>query len=142
MNTMKHFLPVCLLTVCLFLLFVCAFSPRVSAAAKYTDLSQLDKGASYTYEDMLAIYELGYSTGYQDGRADSGAAQLTRASAAATASDSSTGYSYVLNTNTKKFHTPDCSSVSDMNDKNKSFFTGTRDEAIAQGYKPCGRCKP
>ena len=141
MNTMKRFLPACLLTVCLILLSVCAFSPRASAAAKYTDLSQLDSSASYTYEDMLAIYELGYSTGYQDGRADSGAAQLTRASAAA-ASDSSTGYNYVLNTKTGKFHYPDCSSVDDMNEKNKSYFSGTRDEAIAQGYQPCGRCKP
>lgn len=49
---------------------------------------------------------------------------------------------YILNTNTKKFHYPSCSSVDDMSEKNKKEFFGTRDEAVAQGYSPCGRCKP
>ena len=50
--------------------------------------------------------------------------------------------SYILNTNTKKFHYPSCSSVDDMKEKNKQEFFGSRDEAVAQGYSPCGRCKP
>lgn len=49
---------------------------------------------------------------------------------------------YFLNTNTKKFHYPTCSSVKDMKDKNKQEFHGTRDEVITNGYSPCGRCKP
>lgn len=49
---------------------------------------------------------------------------------------------YVLNTNTNKFHFLSCSSVSAINEKNKQDFTGTRDEAIAQGYLPCKRCNP
>lgn len=49
---------------------------------------------------------------------------------------------YILNTNTKKFHYPTCSSVNDMKEKNKQEFFGTRDETIALGYPPCGRCKP
>ena len=49
---------------------------------------------------------------------------------------------YILNTNTKKFHHPTCSSVNDMKEKNKQEFFGTRDETIALGYSPCGRCKP
>lgn len=49
---------------------------------------------------------------------------------------------YILNTNTKKFHYPTCSSVNDMKEKNKQEFFGTRDETIALGYSPCGRCKP
>ena len=49
---------------------------------------------------------------------------------------------YVLNTNTKKFHYPECRSVDQMSEKNKREFTGTRDEAIAQGYDPCGNCNP
>jgi len=49
---------------------------------------------------------------------------------------------YVLNTNTKKFHKPDCKSVKKMKDKNKGSFTGTRDAVIAQGYDPCGNCHP
>ena len=53
-----------------------------------------------------------------------------------------TAISYVLNTNKKKFHYPNCSSVSQMSDKNKSYFNGTRDELISMGYSPCGNCKP
>ena len=49
---------------------------------------------------------------------------------------------YILNTNTKKFHYPTCSSVNDIKEKNKQEFFGTRDEAISNGYSPCGRCKP
>ena len=49
---------------------------------------------------------------------------------------------YILNTNTKKFHYPTCSSVNDMKEKNKQEFFGTRDETIALGYSPCGLCKP
>ncbi|MBU5474244.1 DNA/RNA non-specific endonuclease [Roseburia sp. MSJ-14] len=49
---------------------------------------------------------------------------------------------YILNTNTKKFHYPDCSSVNDMKEKNKEAFTGSREEVIEMGYSPCGRCKP
>lgn len=50
--------------------------------------------------------------------------------------------SYIVNTNTGKFHYPDCSSVFDMKESNKWAFTGTRDELIAMGYSPCGRCHP
>ncbi len=53
-----------------------------------------------------------------------------------------TGTDYVLNTNTKKFHYPNCSSVKQMSEKNKAFYTGTRDEVIAKGYDPCGNCHP
>ena len=49
---------------------------------------------------------------------------------------------YVLNTNTKRFHYPSCDSVNDMKEKNKQEVTLSRDELIEQGYKPCGRCKP
>ena len=49
---------------------------------------------------------------------------------------------YILNTNTRKFHYPNCSSVSDMKEHNKAEFFGTREEAVAAGYSPCGRCHP
>lgn len=52
------------------------------------------------------------------------------------------GTNYILNTNTKKFHYPTCSSVDRMKEKNKSYYTGTREEVIGMGYEPCGNCKP
>ena len=52
------------------------------------------------------------------------------------------GVDYVLNTNSKKFHYPSCSSVDDMKESNKQYYTGSRDDLIASGYSPCGRCHP
>lgn len=51
-------------------------------------------------------------------------------------------HSYVLNTNSHKFHYPDCASVSRMKEHNKSYVEATRDEVIARGYSPCGNCLP
>lgn len=49
---------------------------------------------------------------------------------------------YILNTNTKKFHYTGCRSVKQMKEKNKKYYTGTREECIGMGYDPCGRCEP
>lgn len=49
---------------------------------------------------------------------------------------------YVLNTNTMKFHLPDCSSVPDISDSNKEESSLSREELMEAGYEPCGRCKP
>ena len=47
---------------------------------------------------------------------------------------------YVLNTGSKKIHTPDCSSVSKISEQNKKEHTGSLDELLAQGYTTCGTC--
>ncbi|MBR4473531.1 MAG: DNA/RNA non-specific endonuclease [Oscillospiraceae bacterium] len=49
---------------------------------------------------------------------------------------------YVLNKNTGKFHYPDCKSVGDMKAKNRMDVDWTRERVIAEGYQPCGNCKP
>lgn len=49
---------------------------------------------------------------------------------------------YVLNTNTKKFHLPNCSSVDDMKEKNRKEVTCSREEIIDDGFQPCKRCDP
>ena len=59
-----------------------------------------------------------------------------------TEAEQETEGSYVLNTNTNKFHRPSCESVNDMKDKNKIVTEESRDEIIRKGYEPCGRCKP
>ena len=56
--------------------------------------------------------------------------------------DGGSSHTYILNTNTKKFHYPSCSSVNKMAEKNKQEYTGSRDEVIAMGYEPCQRCNP
>lgn len=50
--------------------------------------------------------------------------------------------SYVVNTNTGKFHYPSYSSVGDTKAENYLDSTGSRDNLIAQGYVPCKRCDP
>ena len=49
---------------------------------------------------------------------------------------------YILNTNTKKFHKPTCKSVKQMSAKNKKQCKCTRDELIKKGYSPCKNCNP
>ena len=49
---------------------------------------------------------------------------------------------YILNLNTRKFHYPNCNSVTRMSEKNKGYYAGTRDEVISMGYEPCGNCNP
>lgn len=49
---------------------------------------------------------------------------------------------YIINTNTGKFHYPTCSSVKDMASKNVMETTETRDQLVNEGYSPCGRCNP
>lgn len=49
---------------------------------------------------------------------------------------------YVLNTGTRKFHLPDCESVTDMKPQNRKDYSGSRQDLINQGYDPCKRCNP
>ena len=49
---------------------------------------------------------------------------------------------YVVNTNTRKFHLPSCSSAGEIKQSNRMEYTGSREELIAEGYEPCKRCNP
>ena len=92
----------------------------------------------YVYNSQPGI-EIDYATGesWLEDESDTQAPD-----AQTSAAPSETGASYVLNTNTKVFHTPDCASAAQTSEKNRQTFTGSRDELMAQGYEPCGRCKP
>jgi len=46
---------------------------------------------------------------------------------------------YIGNTNTKKFHMPNCSGL--PSEKNRVVLE-SREEAVQRGYAPCGLCKP
>lgn len=49
---------------------------------------------------------------------------------------------YVLNTNSKKFHSEDCSQGDTISKSNRQVATTTRQNLIDQGYKPAGCCTP
>ena len=49
---------------------------------------------------------------------------------------------YILNTSSMKFHDPDCSGAADIKAENRETYTGSREALLAEGYSPCGVCKP
>ena len=53
-----------------------------------------------------------------------------------------TAGSYVLNTNSHKFHLPSCSSVETISPKNRKDVNESREQIIREGYAPCKRCNP
>ena len=102
-------------------------------------------------------FEIDYATG-DNRRADEGGDEVQRiiadpdtgeeagsrqsGSGDTAASSEEEQYTYILNTNTHKFHMPYCDSVQDIKDKNKQKTTMKREELIEQGYSPCKRCNP
>ena len=72
-----------------------------------------------------------------------GDSQETASASVNTAADAqSVTYDYVLNTNSMKFHYSWCNSVGIMSERNKSYYTGTRESVINMGYEPCKNCNP
>lgn len=53
-----------------------------------------------------------------------------------------TEITYVLNTNSHKFHYLSCKDVKKISAKNYSTTYDSREDVIAQGYSPCGHCHP
>ncbi len=107
----------------------------VSAAAAYRQLTgegqevlSLDSSLSGDYEDLQGGNAAALSRSTPEKGEETAAA--------------GEGITYILNTNTKKFHYPECKSVGDMKEKNKKEFTGSREEVISRGYVPCKRCNP
>lgn len=49
---------------------------------------------------------------------------------------------FVLNTNSKKFHDPGCKSVKKIAPKNYATSSSSASGLIAQGYSPCKNCHP
>ncbi len=49
---------------------------------------------------------------------------------------------YILNTNTMKFHLPSCKHANEIADHNKLLSNETRDTILEKGYVPCKICNP
>ena len=95
----------------------------------------------YVYNVQPEI-TIDYSTGdnWFSGSEDSGNEDTEEGSGSGT--QAAEEQTYILNTNTHKFHNPDCSGAKDIKEKNREEYTGTREELLSEGYEPCGRCKP
>lgn len=94
-------------------------------------------GDSYLDESMSAADEVSETQG--DAKSNTPAAQE---SIEQQTDPAPAGTDYILNTNSKKFHYPDCKSVKQMAEKNKQAYSGNRDDLIAMGYDPCQNCNP
>lgn len=96
----------------------------------------------YCYNVQPGI-KIDYTTGdseAEDGSAPYGSSAVVNKPTQQNNNSSST--TYIANKNTKKFHYPTCSSVGQMKESNKKYLNCSRDQAIQQGYDPCGRCCP
>ena len=49
---------------------------------------------------------------------------------------------YILNTKSKKFHTPGERCANSIGENNREEYNGTRNDLIKEGYSACGICKP
>ncbi len=102
-----------------------------SDALTLADLDGLDRNSTFTMEQLRSLLQEAYDLGYQAGLHDAGVP-----------ASPAPGVDYVLNTNSHKFHYPDCKSVADISPKNRQDFIGSRDEVLTMGYIPCKRCNP
>lgn len=92
-----------------------------------------DEGAGICFHVFVYNVQPGIGIDYATG--DSWLAEET-------AQQQTTEETYVLNTNTGKFHRSDCASVAQIAGRNKKYTSESRETLIAEGYSPCGNCKP
>ena len=99
-------------------------------------------GESMLEEDATPLPDVSGAESAPDA-ASEGAGAREASEKGATGSDEGKGVAeYVLNTNSRKFHLPSCSSVGQMSPKNREDVEDTRENLIAKGYDPCKRCNP
>ena len=112
-------------------------SNLVASGVQMEALSMEDGGADICFNVYIYNVQPGIEIDYATG--DSWPAKN---SGSVTTGDSNGSEAYVLNTNSKKFHDPDCGSVDDMSSSNRENYKGSRSDLIQQGYEPCGNCRP
>ena len=117
-----------------------AAAESAPASLSLEDLATMEADSVFTMEQVLSLLREAYALGFQDRqRAGNGASADSRAMPEFAGGGKP---DYVLNTNSHRFHYPECESVGDMNPKNRLDFCGSREDVIATGYVPCKRCKP
>ena len=94
-----------------------------------------DGGKGICYNVFCYNNQPGISIDYKTG-------ESSAQSSSDTFDNQSTVGTYIVNTNTKKFHKTTCSSVQSIKEKNKKKYTGNRENLINNGYSPCKKCKP
>lgn len=109
-----------------------------------------DKGKGISFCIYAYNVQPGITINYKNGdsklsggtSAGSGSSGKTDTKKESDTSKNAAKQTYILNTNTKKFHKPGCRSVKQMSEKNKKEVKDTRDHIISDGYSPCKICNP
>ena len=94
-----------------------------------------DKGDGILYNVFCYNIQPGITIDYKSGDSSESEDMPVQTEAASVSE-------FVLNTNSKKFHKPSCSSISQIKEGNKEVYKGSRDDLISQGYEPCKKCNP
>lgn len=71
-----------------------------------------------------------------------GSSYAEGSSPATEAATEAVALTYILNTESGKFHKPTCASAAKLDESKKETYTGDREGLIEEGYSPCGICKP
>jgi len=101
----------------------------------------------YVYNCQPGI-EIDYATGESAEKKDAvveeaqTGSKITKQGMAKQDEEQQEAHTYILNTNTKKFHLSTCASVGDIKDGHKEKTAKTKQELEAEGYSPCKRCNP
>lgn len=94
-----------------------------------------DKGDGILYNVFCYNIQPGITIDYKSGDSSENEDMPVQTEAASVSE-------FVLNTSSKKFHKPSCSSISKIKQENKEVYKGSRDALISQGYDPCKKCNP
>jgi len=110
-------------------------------------LSMEDNGAGICFNVFCYNVQPGIKINYANGNSEAEDGSAPYGSSVVTPptkdnAEPSSSANYIANKNTKKFHYPYCGSVGQMKESNKKPLYCSRDEAISQGYSPCGNCNP
>ena len=100
-----------------------------------------DNGNGILFNVYCFNAQPGIAIDYATGDSHQDDSIVADASKSTTAADANV-QTYILNTNTKKFHKESCNSAKSMDASNKKIYTGSRQELIDMGYEACGVCKP
>lgn len=100
-----------------------------------------DNGDGILFNVYCFNAQPGIAIDYATGNSHQDDSVVADASKSTTAAEANV-QTYILNTNTKKFHKESCNSAKSMDASNKKIYTGSRQELIDMGYEACGVCKP
>ena len=100
-----------------------------------------DNGDGILFNVYCFNAQPGIAIDYATGDSHQDDSIVADASKSTTAADANV-QTYILNTNTKKFHKESCNSAKSMDASNKKIYTGSRQELIDMGYEAWGVCKP